>query len=176
MFCNEKGCDCRRVLFRVVSIAHGGPVAVINWGWEHESFYAKWMKGSNRNLAKDLKGPSLNLGSPQSDLAPALLDLTENVLLKDNAYRERIKGGSRDPVAAPQDPTATGVALILNFQSEFVQFYEITAARKGYAQKMVAAVLDGLPEHWELCIVTDWSGGFWEAMKAKFPTARWNFL
>mgnify|MGYP005844101099 CR=1 FL=1 len=86
MFCNEKGCDCRRVLFWVVSITHGGPVAVINWG-EHESFYAKWIRGGSRDLAKDLKGPSLNIGSPQSYLAPALLDLTANVLLKDKAHR-----------------------------------------------------------------------------------------
>ena len=80
-----------RVLFWVVSIAYGGPVAVINWGWEHESFYAKWIKGGHRGLAKDLKGPSLNIGSPQSDLAPAILDLTANVLLEDEAYRDRIK-------------------------------------------------------------------------------------
>lgn len=91
MFCNEKGCDCRRVLFWVVSITQGGPVAVINWGWEHESFYAKWMRGGHRELAKDLKGPSLNIGSPQSDLAPAILDLTESVLLTDKAYRDRVK-------------------------------------------------------------------------------------
>jgi hypothetical protein len=92
------------------------------------------------------------------------------------AASNRIRDGSRDPVASPHDPTATGVSLILDFQSKFVQFFEITAAQKGYGQKMVAAVLDGLPEDWEVCIVMDWSGGFWEKMKAKYPSVNWNFM
>lgn len=41
----------------------------------------------------------------------------------------------------------------------------MNASRKGYGQKMAAAVLDGLPEYWEVCIVMDWSGGFWQEMK-----------
>jgi hypothetical protein len=39
----------------------------------------------------ELQGPVLNLSSPQSPLAPALLRLTKNLLLKDPAYLERIK-------------------------------------------------------------------------------------
>jgi hypothetical protein len=92
------------------------------------------------------------------------------------AASNEIKGGSRDPVATPHHPTATGVSMTLDFQHQFLQFYEITAARKGYGQKMVDAVLNGLPEHWEVCIVMDWSGGFWEKMKAKYPSVNWNFM
>jgi hypothetical protein len=91
MFCDEEGCDCRRVLFMVVSSDRPGIQAVINWGWEQESFYAKWMSGGNRSLAKDLKGPSLSFGSPQSGLAPAILEVVKGLLLKDKAYRDRIK-------------------------------------------------------------------------------------
>lgn len=91
MFCNEQGCDCRRVLFSVVSSRRPGMLAVVNWGWEKAGFYAKWLKGSDRGLASYLRGPSLNVGSPQSDLAPAVLKLTEGELLKDKAYRDRIK-------------------------------------------------------------------------------------
>jgi len=36
-------------------------------------------------------GPALNVGSPQSSLAPALLNFVREVLLRDEAYLERIK-------------------------------------------------------------------------------------
>ena len=42
--------------------------------------------------------------------------------------------------------------------------------------RMVDALLNGLPEDWEVCIVLDWSGGFWEKMKAKYPEVNWNFM
>ena len=92
------------------------------------------------------------------------------------AASDEIKGGSRDPVAEPHHPTATGVSLIVDFQQQYIQFYEITAAHKGYGQKMVVDVLDGLPPDWEVCIVMDWSGGFWGKMKAKSPEVNWNFM
>ncbi|MCX7039109.1 MAG: hypothetical protein NT005_08260, partial [Spirochaetes bacterium] len=40
---------------------------------------------------KNLKGPILNPGSPMTELAPMLLQLTQNVLLQDAEYTERIK-------------------------------------------------------------------------------------
>jgi hypothetical protein len=92
------------------------------------------------------------------------------------AASNEIKGGSRDPVATPHHPTAVGVSLLLDFQSKVLQFYEIASARKGYGQLMVDAVLNGLPQDWEVCIVMDWSGGFWQKMKANYPAVNWNFL
>ncbi len=92
------------------------------------------------------------------------------------AASNKIKGGSRDPVAEPHHPTAIGVSLLLDFRLKVLQFYEITAARKGYGQKMVAAVLDGLTQDWNVRIVMDWSSGFWEKMKAEYPEANWNFM
>ena len=39
MFCNEKGCDCRRVIFSVVSSVSESIEAQVGWGWEdQESF------------------------------------------------------------------------------------------------------------------------------------------
>ena len=61
------------------------------------------------------------------------------------AASNEIKGGSRDPVAEPHHPTATGVSVIVDFPQQYVQFYEMNAARKGYGQKMVDAVLNGAP-------------------------------
>lgn len=91
MFCDERGCDCRRVFFYVVSSLREDVQAVIAWGWEHRDFYAKWMGDNDTRVIADLKGPALNLASPQSDLAPAILDLVRNVLLQDTAYVERVK-------------------------------------------------------------------------------------
>lgn len=91
MFCDEPGCDCRRVFFSVVSSLRKEVEAVIAWGWEEREFYVKWMGDDDPLIIDDLKGPVLNLASPQSNLAPALLDLFREYSLQDTAYIERVK-------------------------------------------------------------------------------------
>jgi len=91
MFCDEPGCDCRRVFFSVVSSLQNDIKAVIAWGWEDKTFYRKWMGSNDPNVINELMGPVLNLASPQSDLAPALLKLLQRVLLQDSGYIERVK-------------------------------------------------------------------------------------
>jgi hypothetical protein len=91
MFCDERGCDCRRVFFSVVSSTRQQIEAVIAWGWENPEFYATWMKDDDPRVVANLKGPVLNVGSPATALAPALLELTRTVLLQDTHYVERIK-------------------------------------------------------------------------------------
>jgi len=90
-YCDEPGCDCRRVLFYVVARDRTGVQAVIGWGWEDVEFYLRWSGYSSRADAMEMKGPALNRGSPATELAPALVELVRNVLLKDPAYVERIK-------------------------------------------------------------------------------------
>ena len=91
MFCDEPGCDCRRVFFTVVSSLQNDIKAVIAWGWEDKEFYRKWMGSNDPYAINDLKGPVLNLASPQSEVAPALLELSQRVLLQDSGYIERVK-------------------------------------------------------------------------------------
>lgn len=91
MFCNERGCDCRRVFFYVVSSFREGPEAIIAWGWEAPEFYAKWLHDDDPDVIRELIGPSLNLGSPETELANGILDLVKNVLLQDDLYVERVK-------------------------------------------------------------------------------------
>ena len=91
MFCDEPGCDCRRVFLAVVSSLQKDIQAVIAWGWEKPEFYIKWMGDNDPLIIRNLIGPALNLASPQSDDAPALLDLFRNVLLKDTVFVDRIK-------------------------------------------------------------------------------------
>jgi len=92
MFCDEKGCDCRRVFFTVrASFAPEQIQAVVAWGWEDIDFYNKWMKYGTPADAIELQGPVLNMGSPETRLSDEILKLTKEVLLKDSEYVERVK-------------------------------------------------------------------------------------
>lgn len=91
MYCDEPDCDCRRVFFHVVSPLKSEPVAVIAYGWERPEFYARWMGDDDPLVMEQLCGPALNLGSPQSALAPAILEIVKNTVLRDPAYIERLK-------------------------------------------------------------------------------------
>jgi hypothetical protein len=91
MFCDEPGCDCRRVFLCVISERMKNIEAYIGYGWESRAYYRKWLRFDDPHAISELQGPILNAGSPQSPLAPALLRLFQEVLLKDTAYIERIK-------------------------------------------------------------------------------------
>lgn len=90
MFCDERGCDCRRVFFYVQAKKHGN-VATIAYGWESREFYVKWLGVDDKETIDDLMGPCLNLASPQSKFASGVLKIVKNILLADGAYVERIK-------------------------------------------------------------------------------------
>ncbi len=92
MYCDDPGCDCRRVFFYVISSLTKDVEAVIAYGWESHEFYAKWMRDNDDpEVIKNLKGPVLNFGSPQSDLAPLILKMVKDLVLQDQAFIERIK-------------------------------------------------------------------------------------
>ena len=91
MFCDEPGCDCRRVFFTVVSSDRKNIEAVVAWGWENRNFYRKWLKYGSEIDVDCLKGPILNPGSQQSELAPMILNLVNDILLRDQRYIKRIK-------------------------------------------------------------------------------------
>ncbi len=91
MYCNERRCDCRRVLLYVIRRGRDGPQAVITWGWEDVGFYQNWLKHGTRSDTIRMKGPALNPGSAFTKLAPYLLEFVRDVLLTDSDYVERIK-------------------------------------------------------------------------------------
>ncbi|MBN1372839.1 MAG: hypothetical protein JW987_12950 [Anaerolineaceae bacterium] len=91
LYCNDENCDCQRVFFNVVSRKRGKDVAVIAYGWEDSEFYARWYRRNDPQLIQEMQGPILNPTSQQSELAPALLRLVCDTLLKDPAYIERLK-------------------------------------------------------------------------------------
>lgn len=88
-YCDEPGCDCRRVVIQVVALETGPKVwATINFGWESEEFYEKWVLDAE--LARFCAGAWLDPLNKQTRYAPALLELFRFVAA-DPAYVERLK-------------------------------------------------------------------------------------
>jgi hypothetical protein len=91
MYCNETGCDCRRVMWYVVSHTESGVEAVVVYGWENWQFYVRWFGHNDPTIIEALKGPVLNVGSPRTALAPAILEMIKEVIIPDANYIERVK-------------------------------------------------------------------------------------
>ncbi|MFP4344836.1 MAG: SEC-C metal-binding domain-containing protein [Anaerolineales bacterium] len=89
-YCNDPGCDCRRVLLNVYNWQSRETVAVIAYGWESRAYYVEWFGDDNPQIISEIKGPALNSASHQSALAPAFLRLVTTVL-KDQKYVARLQ-------------------------------------------------------------------------------------
>lgn len=90
-YCIDPECDCRRVIFQVVSEQMMQVLVVVNFGWESRKFYEKWLGDKDKNVINGLKGPSLNTASLQSPYAYELLNIIRDVVLKDKDYVDRLK-------------------------------------------------------------------------------------
>ena len=89
-YCDEPNCDCRRVIFNILEEKGKQPIAIIGYGWEKREYYIKWFGNNDKSEIDELKGPSLNTLSIQSEYAPIILD-NMKYILKDKKYIERIK-------------------------------------------------------------------------------------
>jgi hypothetical protein len=94
MYCNDENCDCRRVIFDVVSRQRQKSVAVVAYGWETAMFYSKWYgkvdSPDARMAVNEMTGLNLNSASQKSELAPAILEMVR-WLLTNPVYVARIK-------------------------------------------------------------------------------------
>jgi hypothetical protein len=90
LFCDEPGCDCRRVMIDVLraDTELNKIWATINYGWESIAFYKQWA-GSSVTAANS-KGPFLDPMNPQTPYSPALLNLFR-LLLESPDYASRIQ-------------------------------------------------------------------------------------
>jgi hypothetical protein len=91
LYCDEPGCDCRRVMLYVQREGRGGPEAVITFGWEPRSFYRNWLPGAEEEDLDVLQGPALNPGSPAGPHARQILDLARETLFGDEDYLARLQ-------------------------------------------------------------------------------------
>lgn len=90
LYCNEPGCDCRRVTIVVLRPETGWSEtwATIGYGWESLDFYREW--GGAHSDPIEMKGPYLDTLNAQTKYASALLDLFR-LALQSPDYVERLK-------------------------------------------------------------------------------------
>ena len=102
LYCEDKGCDCRRVFFLVVTEKTQKEVATVTFGWESKDFYARWythnkkatyakLSKEDRLMVDSLYGVHLNPMSPQSKIANQVLALVEDCIISDEDYCNRLK-------------------------------------------------------------------------------------
>lgn len=91
LYCKDPKCDCRRVMFDVISEEGHRSVAIINFGWESKAFYRKWYSLKNEKDIEEMKGPSLNPASARSMEAQELLRYVKEYVLTDANYVDRLK-------------------------------------------------------------------------------------
>jgi hypothetical protein len=88
-YCDEPGCDCRRVTIRVLARETGSRIwATISYGWESADFYRRWSVAGSDPI--EMQGPCLDPLNPQTQYSSALLDLFRFVL-QSTEYVERLK-------------------------------------------------------------------------------------
>ena len=87
LYCDELGCDCRRVVIEVIARGTGDTLAIINYGWERPEFYAQKLRSDE--YAQEVVSASLDPLNPQSRHAPVLLSLFREVV-RDHDYKERL--------------------------------------------------------------------------------------
>jgi hypothetical protein len=89
-YCNEPGCDCRRVMIDVLRPETGWSKiwATISYGWESLDFYKK--RGGPFIDPGEIKGPHLDPLNPQTKYSSALLNLFR-LLLQSPDYVSRLK-------------------------------------------------------------------------------------
>ncbi|HLC84278.1 MAG TPA: hypothetical protein VJH22_00615 [Candidatus Nanoarchaeia archaeon] len=86
-YCNRPNCDCRRVF---INVLHKDKIlATIGYGWERVEFYEQWL--GKKDLARDMKGPILELTGQHTEYSQALLKLFEKVILSDGQFITRLK-------------------------------------------------------------------------------------
>ena len=91
LYCNEPGCDCRRVTILVLRPHTGWKVwASISYGWERMDFYQKWARTSEPLDPLEWQGPYLDPLAQQSQYSAILLDLFESIL-QSPGYEQRLK-------------------------------------------------------------------------------------
>jgi hypothetical protein len=90
LYCDEPGCDCRRVTIVVLrpETGWGTTWATIGYGWESPDFYRKWSKAGSDPI--EMKGPALDSFNAQTSFAPALLKMFRS-LIQSPDYVERLK-------------------------------------------------------------------------------------
>jgi hypothetical protein len=108
------------------------------------------------------------------EIAVALSTVPQLAYVK--LYKERIKAsnllsdnGKKEPIVNVGEDGVIGVELLIDEIGQVVQFYGITSSEKGCGTEIVSSVVNAVPDDWQLVVVMDWSGGFWDVIKERHP-------
>jgi len=90
LYCDEPGCDCRRVIIDVLRPETGWSKvwATIGYGWESLDFYRRWSSAGSDPA--EMKGPYLDPLNPQTKYSTALLNLFR-LLVQSPEYVARLE-------------------------------------------------------------------------------------
>lgn len=91
-------------------------------------------------------------------------------------YNGRIKAsnrisenGKKEPIVEIGGENIIGVELLIDIEMKTIQFYSITSSLSSYGERMVASIVNSVPKEWDIVILMDWSGGFWNVMSERYP-------
>ena len=76
--------------------------------------------------------------------------------------------GKKEPVVNLGEEGIIGAELLIDVDSQVVQFYSIASSEKGCGEMMVKSVVDTVPVDWKIAVVMDWSHGFWNVMAKRY--------
>ena len=85
------------------------------------------------------------------------------------ASNEMSTNGKKEPITKEGKENITGVELLVDTSSKDIQFFSITSSVKGSGKSIVASIMNSTPNDWKIAVVMDWSGGFWDVMKSRYP-------
>ena len=77
--------------------------------------------------------------------------------------------GKKEPITEIGKDNVVGVELLIDVPNQIIQFYSITSSVEGYGDKMVSAVVNSVPNDWNIMVLMDWSHGFWQVMADRYP-------
>jgi len=112
---------------------------------------------------------------------PVALDLAESLSHVDalnyiKIYNHRLCASNqlstdkkKHPVTTMNESGLIGIELLFAPDVFTFQFYSLVSSPKGYGRKIVDAVVRGTPDDWNLAVVFDRSGGFWDRMVEQYP-------
>ena len=77
--------------------------------------------------------------------------------------------GKKQPVVNIGEADIIGIELLVDVDTQVVQFFAITSSVKRCGEQMVKSVVETVPDDWQLVVVMDWSHGFWQVMTERYP-------
>jgi len=102
----------------------------------------------------------------------AKIDILQHVKI----YNGRIQAsnilstnGKKEPITTIGQDNVVGVELLIDVPNQIIQFFSITSSVEGYGDKMVSAVVNSVPDDWNIVVFMDWSHGFWKVMAERYP-------